>query len=119
MIVFVLLEDSAGTLRSVPEPFGKFVASEEEAKRWVEKGAGGWGRGYQRLEPVSVDGDGKLVECVQPKGAAVFPETREEYERGYEDGYNHRGYRPTSFSYVDGYQRGAMLASLLKPEESE
>lgn len=34
-----------------------------------------------------------------------------EFDRGYEDGYNGKGYQPTSRSYIEGYESGELEAA--------
>jgi hypothetical protein len=48
--IFVLLEDVAGTMSSMPEPFGVAVTSEAEAKEWVSRAKHGYSRRYAELK---------------------------------------------------------------------
>lgn len=47
--IFLLLEDSDGTLRSRDTPFGVAVTSEKEAKRFVEEDDIGYTRSYEKI----------------------------------------------------------------------
>lgn len=47
--VWVLLADGDGTMRSVDEPWGVAVSTEEEAKRYAGKGGVGYTHSYARL----------------------------------------------------------------------
>ena len=49
MEVYVLLADGDGTMRSIDEPFGVAVTSEEEAKRYVEEKGIGFTHSYTKL----------------------------------------------------------------------
>ena len=44
--IYVLLEDISGTLHSVPEPIGKAVTDQDEARAWMERGGSSWRRSY-------------------------------------------------------------------------
>ncbi len=47
--VYILLSDGDGTLRSIPEPFGVAVRTEEEAKRFVKEDKVGYSQGYEKV----------------------------------------------------------------------
>ena len=48
--VYLLMEDSDGTLGSIPEPWGAAVETEDEAKRYIALGGTGYPRWYQRIK---------------------------------------------------------------------
>ena len=48
--VFVLLADGDGTMRSKDEPWGAAVTTEEEAKRYTEKGNIGFTHSYTKVK---------------------------------------------------------------------
>jgi hypothetical protein len=47
--IYVLLADGDGTMRSVNEPFGVAVTSEEEAKQFVTESEVGYSRSYAKI----------------------------------------------------------------------
>jgi hypothetical protein len=47
--VYLLLADGDGTLRSIDEPIGYAVKTEDEAKKFVEKGNIGYSRSYKKI----------------------------------------------------------------------
>ena len=56
--VYVLKADGDGTLRSIDEPFGIAVTTEEEAKRFVEEGGVGYTHSYEKLKIFENKDDG-------------------------------------------------------------
>jgi hypothetical protein len=47
--IFILLKDDDGTMKSIDEPWGAAVLTEEEAKRYVKEGKCGYSRSYTKV----------------------------------------------------------------------
>lgn len=56
---FVLLADGDGTMRSVDKPWGAAVTTEDEAKKYVEKGGIGYSHSYTRVKVFDTYEDAK------------------------------------------------------------
>lgn len=39
-----------------------------------------------------------------------------EFNKGYQDAYKRKGYRPTTVAYVDGYEKGLAFRRLVDPD---
>jgi hypothetical protein len=64
-IVYVLLADGDGTMKSSNEPFGVAVTSEDEAKRFVQEGGVGYRHSYSKL--VVFDNKDIAIDSVFPR----------------------------------------------------
>lgn len=63
--VYVLLADGDGTMRSIDEPWGVAVTTEEEARRYVKRGGIGYSHSYTKVRVFERYGDARK---------AIYPE---------------------------------------------